>query len=408
MKALSDIPVRRKLGYLIPQFPGQTHIFFWREIEALEGLGVDVTVFSTRKPVRGLIAHNWSQEAIRRTTYLALPRLADVLLSWAALAAILPWKDLRAGGVSLLKDLILSAPAARRLRRECRRGGIGHVHVHSCGRAALIAALARRMGGPTYSLTLHGPLSDYGSGQGFKWRHASFATVITRKLLDELQVALGPDLPDRIVIRPMGVDTEVLQRPEPYQPATPGGPIRVFSCGRLNVVKGHQDLMQAVRQLVEAGLDIRLEIAGEDDDGGSGYHAELDQRIRALDLADRVRLLGAVDADQVKNKLLSAHVFALASWHEPLGVAYMEAMSCGVPTIGTDAGGVGELIEDGLNGLLVPPKQPDELASAIRRVVEDPVLANALSVAGRDRVVQTFRSTLGAETLRDEIARLAP
>ena len=53
------------------------------------------------------------------------------------------------------------------------------------------------------------------------------------------------------------------------------------------------------------------------------------------------RLLGAISAAEVRRQLLAADVFVLASWHEPLGVAYMEAMACGVPTIGTDAGQAG-------------------------------------------------------------------
>ena len=53
----------QKLGYLVPQFPGQTHIFFWREIAALEAMGVAPVLFSTRRPPPGLIAHDWSQAA---------------------------------------------------------------------------------------------------------------------------------------------------------------------------------------------------------------------------------------------------------------------------------------------------------------------------------------------------------
>jgi len=149
-----------------------------------------------------------------------------------------------------------------------------------------------------------------------------------------------------------------------------------------------------------------LEIAGEDDYGGDGYRQVLAARIDALGLQGHVQLLGAIDADQVRERLIQAHVFVLASWHEPLGVAYMEAMSCGVPTIGTDAGGVTELITDGVSGLLVPPKAPDALAGAILRVAADSELAQKLGIGGRARIVEAFRSRLGAETLRDEIAKL--
>jgi colanic acid/amylovoran biosynthesis glycosyltransferase len=382
-----------KIGYLVPQFPGQTHIFFWREIAELERRGVDVRIFSTRPPPPGLIAHDWSAAAMDRTQYLGQVK------PLAALTA-LPAAPF---GQAPVKDIVMSLSAARQLVRACQADGIGHVHVHSCGRAALIAAIAHRLGGPTYSLTLHGPLSDYGSGQRFKWRGARFATIITEKLLAEVKVALAGNLPDRLVIQPMGVDTDALRRDAPYAPHRPGGPLRLFSCGRLNKVKGHQDLMQAVRLLLDQGQLVTLNIAGEDDDGGAGYRRVLAARISELGLGDHVHLLGAIDAEAVRQHLLAAHIFVLASWHEPLGVALMEAMSCEVPTIGTAAGGVAELISDGVDGILVPPQDPIALAAAILQLSRDPARAVALGQAGRARIISSFHAGLGAQTLIREV-----
>ncbi len=394
------------IGYLVPQFPGQTHIFFWRELRALEEMGHSVSILSTRPPPPGLISHEWSDEAIARTTYLGQVRAGAAL---SALLALLPkglprWMLREGAGFS--KDVLITLSAAWMLKKHCDEKGLTHMHVHSCGRAALVATLCQALGGPSYSITLHGPMSDYGPGQRVKWENARFATIITQKLVDEAQDELAGHLPDRIVIRPMGVDTDALKRTKPYRPVELGSPMQLFSCGRLNVVKGHQDLMHAVRQLLDAGVDVRLNIAGEDDAGGDGYRKELESLLKELHLQDHVKLLGAIDADAVRDHLLKAHAFVLASWHEPLGVAYMEAMSCGVPTIGTAAGGVRELITDGVNGLLVEPKNPEKLADVIRNLAADRDLAHRLSEAGRAHVVANFRSLLGAETLVEEITRL--
>ena len=388
-----------RLGYLIPQFPGQTHIFFWRELEALQARGVQPVLLSTRPPPPGLISHEWSAEAAARTTYLARMDPA------AALGGLvrLPPGDLlsapRGEPRAFLRDMAMSIPAARRLVDHARREGIDHVHAHSCGRAALIAALAFRMGGPRYSLTLHGPLKDYGPGQRYKWRHAAFATIITEKLRAEAETELAGYLPSRIAVQAMGVDTGRLSRDTPWQPPRPGEPLRIMSCGRLNQVKGHQDLLQAIRMLRDAGHDARLVIAGEDDAGGTGYRRVIEARIAELGLDDAVTLLGAVSEGEVRRHLLEAHVFALASWHEPLGVALMEAMSCEVPTIGTAAGGVAELIRDGQDGILVPPRDPPAMADAILRLAGDPDLARRLGQAGRERIVSGFGAEAGAETL---------
>lgn len=197
----------------------------------------------------------------------------------------------------------------------------------------------------------------------------------------------------------MGVDTGRLSRDTPWQPPRPGEPLRIMSCGRLNQVKGHQDLLQAIRMLRDAGHDARLVIAGEDDAGGTGYRRVIEARIAELGLDDAVTLLGAVSEGEVRRHLLEAHVFALASWHEPLGVALMEAMSCEVPTIGTAAGGVAELIRDGQDGILVPPRDPPAMADAILHLAGDPDLARRLGQAGRERIVSGFGAEAGAETL---------
>jgi len=393
---------KQKIGYLVPQFPGQTHIFFWRELQEMEKLGADIQVISTRLPPAGLISHQWSKDAIARTLYLGRPRIGDLLAGLLRLPYGELLAEIRTDGKEMFKDILICTGAARHLLRETRKQGISHVHAHSCGRATLICALANHMGGLSYSVTLHGPLQDYGVGQPFKWRHARFATIITRKLLAEMQDILGSDLPERVFVQPMGVDTERFCPLQPYQPPQSGSPLRLFSCGRLNIVKGHQDLMQAVALLTKQGLNIQLEIAGEDDTGGHGYRQTLEQRITELDLQNHVHLLGAIDADTVRNKLRCAHIFVLASWAEPLGVAYMEAMACGIPTIGTNAGGVPELIENGISGVLVPPKEPALLANKIADIAANPDFAETLSQKGRQRIVDHFRSTLGAELLLRE------
>lgn len=389
----------RKLGYLVPQFPGQTHIFFWREIAELEQRGVAVDLLSTRPPPAGIVAHDWSDAAMARTTYLGQP---DVLAGLAALPR-LPYGELlaevRRDGPGLVKDIALSIPAALRLIRHCRRRDIDHVHVHSCGRAALVAAIARRMGGPRYSLSLHGLLADYGPGQRFKWRHAAFATTVTETLRSAMRAEMPDALPDRVYVQPMGVDTDVLSPVGPYQPVTASEPLRLFCCGRLNPIKGHPDLLTALRRLRDAGRDVTLRIAGEDDEGGTGFRRVLEARITELGLQDDVTLLGAIDAVRVRDEIRTAHIFVLASLQEAIGVALMEAMSCGIPTIGTRTGGVPELIRDGQDGVLVPPGRPEALADAIAALADDPERALKLSQAGRQRILDGFHSGRGADLL---------
>lgn len=396
---------KKKFGILIPQFPGQTHIFFWREILEIEKRGVSIELFSTRKPPKSLMSHAWSIKAIGRTVYVADLSVLKGLSGIVRLMFKSPWIELvREEGVSILRDVIMALPATACLVEACQKRGVQHVHAHSCARAALICALASRVSEISYSVTLHGDLNDYGPAQGFKWRNAAFGATVTRKLESELRQAIGDNVPKRMYLQPMGVDTNHFLRASPYLPPEPGAPIRIFSCGRLHEAKGHKDVLSAVKSLRDQGLDIRLEIAGEDDVGGHGFRVALEQAVDQLDLRDAVSLLGAIDGEAVREKLEGAHIFILASWAEALGVAYMEAMSMEVPTIGTDVGGVHELISSGEDGVLLPRQAPEEIAAALRNLIEDRDMCMRLSAAGREKVVAQFSSARGAEVLIEAIS----
>ena len=125
-------------------------------------------------------------------------------------------------------------------------------------------------------------------------------------------------------------------------------------------------------------MNVRLEIAGEDDAGGTGFHKELDRLISELHLAETVVLLGAVNERRIVEGLTAAHLFVLASHHEPLGVAIMEALSCETPVISTNQGGVPELIDHGIDGYLIPPEDADALAETIRTLADELVISQTI------------------------------
>jgi colanic acid/amylovoran biosynthesis glycosyltransferase len=261
------------------------------------------------------------------------------------------------------------------------------------------------VGGVPYSLTLHGPLSDYGPNQREKWRHAAFAIVITQRLKAEVGAALAGDLPPVVDVAPMGVDSSRFVRATPYRPWDERGALRIFSCGRLNPCKGHGELVRAVGILRARGINARLEIAGEDEQGGGGFHVTLAREIGASKLEGVVTLLGAVSEQRVRAGLERAHVFSLASLAEPLGVAIMEAMALETPIVVTRTGGVPELVRDDEDGLLVPPARADALADAIERLARDPLLAERLARSGRKRVVEGFDSSRSARVLATHIGQ---
>jgi colanic acid/amylovoran biosynthesis glycosyltransferase len=96
-------------------------------------------------------------------------------------------------------------------------------------------------------------------------------------------------------------------------------------------------------------------------------------------------------------------IFVLASHAELLGVVYMESMSIGVPTIGTSAGGVPEIITHQEDGLLVPPKDEISLKEEIGHLMDDPKLRQMLSSNGRKKIVEQFDSRVGAKTVYERL-----
>ena len=395
-----------RIAYLIPEFPGQTHIMFWRERAELQLMGVTTSLVSTRRPPKTIRSHDWTDQAVRETFYLTDIGLLDVFQITLHFIRFGPRAWLRAvkaavEGNSLRDSLfnLVLLPLAVRLVLFMRANKLAHVHSHSCANAALVAMFANRLGNMSYSLTLHGDLHDYGGQQRLKWRHAAFAITITERLHKQIHQQLREDVPPRIGLAPMGVDPEIFNRTEPYATWKGIGPLRLFSCGRLNPSKGHHDLVRAVSLLKKSGVNVYLEIAGEDEVGGSGFHRELGMLITNLQLTDIVVLLGAVDEQRVLECLKNAHLFVLASRGEPLGVAIMEAMSCETPVLATNSGGVPELIEHGVDGFLIPPNDPSALAEAIGYLASNPALTEQFSRSGRSKIVQRFNSNVSARML---------
>jgi colanic acid/amylovoran biosynthesis glycosyltransferase len=402
-----------RIGYLVPEFPGQTHIMFRRELVELRRRSLEVDVVSTRPP-KGPPTHDWAAEASRETFYLYPPSLASLRAAASGIRHAGPRgvRDLlgaarTADGFSGARGrarLLAFAVAAASVAGRARARGWEHVHVHSCADAANIVMFASKLHRLPYSLSLHGGVDDYGGNQADKWRGASFGIVVTETLRQEVESRLGPVLPPRVLVAGMGVDPGTLRRTEPYRPWQPGtGRARIFSCGRLNPSKGHLDLIAALGTLCRAGVDAEVFIAGEDDDGGAGYRRVIERAAAAPDVAGRVHLLGAVPESEVRRQLNHAHAFALASRAEPLGVAIMEAMAMEVPIVVTRAGGVPELVEDGVTGSLVPPGDPEALAGALHRVLTDPDLARCRGREGRSTVVERYTSAQNASMLLEAI-----
>ena len=158
------------------------------------------------------------------------------------------------------------------------------------------------------------------------------------------------------------------------------GPPRILSIGRLAYPKDFVTLLAALARL---DADYRLSLVGDGPDA-----AEVAAALEAQGLSDRVELLGA--RENVSELLARADLFVLSSRSEGFPVSILEAMAAGLPVVATDVGGVAEAVLDGETGILVPPADPEALAAALERLVDDVELRHHLGAAGRARALRLF------------------
>jgi glycosyltransferase involved in cell wall biosynthesis len=178
------------------------------------------------------------------------------------------------------------------------------------------------------------------------------------------------------------------------------GPI-VGVVARLEPEKGHPTLLEAWPLVLAAIPDATLLVVGE----GSRREA-LEAMSHELGIAARVVFTGR--RDDVPAVTAALDVAVLPSYREALGLTILEAMALSRPVVASNVGGIPEMVEDGVTGLLVPPRDPESLAAAIVRLLRDHPLADMLARAGHDLVHERFCIELmvdAVERIYDEGAR---
>lgn len=180
-----------------------------------------------------------------------------------------------------------------------------------------------------------------------------------------------------------GVDV-VRFHPAPRRVTEP----RVLYVGSLNQSDQHkrfQDLLEACAILRTELPELSLSVVG----GGDGLQHYKDMAV-ALGIADIVKFHGRLEGGALAEAYRNAAVLALPSLHETFGMVMTEAMASGLPVVAVNGGGVAGVVDDGRDGLLVPPRNPRAMATALREILEAPDWADALGKSGRQKMSTTM------------------
>ena len=399
-----------RIAYLINQYPKISHAFIRREILALERLGVEVQRVALRGWDADLVDAEDGQE-MARTRYVlqqgTLPLVAVVLRTMATaprrfLAALrLAIRMGRRAERPLGYHLVYLAEACRILP-WLKASGASHVHAHFGTNGAEVVMLARVLGGPPYSITVHGP-EEFDKPQflhlGEKVRRSAFTVAITSFARSQIYRWLDRAHWDKVKVVHCGIEPAFHDAAHPVAEGSP----RLVCLGRLSAEKGQLLLVEAATRLAAKGIRFELTLVGDGPMRGA-----IEALVAERGLGDRVRLTGSISTERLRDELLRARALVLPSFAEGLPMVIMEAMALRRPVLTTWIAGIPELVRHGIDGWLFPAGSVDALAEAMEDCLSRPVEElRAMGEAARARMLERHSVDVQAEKLAELFRRSA-
>jgi glycosyltransferase involved in cell wall biosynthesis len=374
----------RPVGVVLRSFPRLSQTFVLSELLALERLGLQLEVFALTDPREPITQPEVA--AVRAPIHYlrTMPTFSLRALGYLARRAT------DEPGYAVASRLTCLRQAAH-LARLVRDRQIRHLHAHFAHDPTLVALLASLETGMPFSFTAHARDLYQIPRAALADRAARAAHVVTCCQTNANYLAtVAPAADVKVIFH--GVDVERFR---------PGGPAEtglIISVGRLVEKKGFDVLLAACRRL--GTQEFRCVIYGD-----GPLRAELETRIDRLGLAGRISLAGACTQRELAGILRRAAMFALTPLHgadgdrDGIPNVLLEAMACGLPVVSTTAGGVGEAVRHGVNGLLAEPGDAEAVAAHLAALLGDEEHRRRLGDAARETVVERFDARVWAEQL---------
>jgi glycosyltransferase involved in cell wall biosynthesis len=285
------------------------------------------------------------------------------------------------------------------LRQEEKRGGkpVCHLHAHFAHDPALIALLAHRLTGISYSFTAHARDLFQLAAPALVERANQARAVVTccTPNLEYLNQVLPQELHPKVRMIHHGVDLGSF-RPGPAEEPRPDAPL-ILSVGRLIEKKGFANLLNVYLRLKRAGLPFRGEIYGE-----GPLRDELAAFIKKAGLEGQVILAGARKQQELVPLYQKATIFVLTPLvtedgdRDGIPNSLVEAMACGLPVVSTCVAGIPELVIHDFNGLLFEPHDVEGIASGLSALLCDDNRRRRLGMAAYQTVAECFDLRAGA------------
>lgn len=178
--------------------------------------------------------------------------------------------------------------------------------------------------------------------------------------------------------------------------------------GRLEKRKGIEVLLKALPNLLQTYKNLKVRIVGKNDilnDKGVTYEDDFKTHHSSEDWFDRVRFLGEIEDSSLLSEYNECDIFVAPSLYESFGLIYLEAMRAGKPCIGCNVGGIPEVIDDGVTGILVEPGSVSSLQNAIAKLVDNEQLRKEMGKLGRTRFEEQFKVEVFASRIEEAISK---
>jgi len=380
-----------KVAYLTNQYPHVRHTFIRREIVALAAHGIEVERFSIRDSGHDVVDPADIAERERTRAILSVGVFGLLMslmgaffrnpLRWGR-AFLTATKFGRRSDRGVLRHWVYLAEACV-LRKWLTKCGAEHLHVHFATNPAVVAMLCHQLGGPKYSITIHGP-EEWDRPESLslreKYEGASFVVAVSHFGRCQVLRWCGHSHWDKVHVVRCGVDAGFLR-----EVPTPVPDVRRFVLvGALVEQKGHLILLRALKLLRDGGEMVEVVCAGD-----GQLRSVIESEAKRLGVADMIRITGWISNSAVRDELRQSRALVMSSLAENLPVAMMEAMAMGRPVIGTQIAGIPELIVPGQTGWVVAAGSPEAIADAMRECLRKSIdELTAMGERGAKRVAE--------------------
>lgn len=235
--------------------------------------------------------------------------------------------------------------------------------------------------GAQVNIAPHNPERKTGPGLRRTFQKAARVHCVSEAILKEA-VMHGLDEKKAVIINP-AVDADFFT---PGEKRGKNGVFKIISTGSLIWRKGYEYALMAVKSLIDANLAVSYTIAGDGPEKQRVLYT-----IEDLNLQEHVSLAGKIPPEKVREYLRASDVFLLSSLSEGISNAVLEAMACGLPVVTTDSGGMREAVTDGVEGFVVPVRDPESMAGRIKTLASGPSKMKHFEEAARKKVMERFR-----------------